>query len=243
MLPPSARWQAIALAGQNAWWRYLLGVVICAGLAPILGSIAAILFAIAWLTLQGRSLSNIWQGEGEMFAEASIANFIALNLPFIGVLCGLVLTLRFLHRRPWRGLVGIGPLRWQLFFSAFGLWLAIIAGVSALSYGAAPDEFELTFRWGQWLPLALVALPLTFLQVAAEELFFRGYLLQGLGLLIRSRMVLAAIAALPFALVHFANPEMQRGLGWMALYYFAFGWVANWLTLKCDRWNLPWAFT
>ena len=233
---PSNRWQAIALNGRNSWWRYLLGVFIFLVFMLIVGSIAALFFAGLVLTLQGVPPEAVMAGLGEFFTTASVEGFIGNNIPFLFGILALVIVLPLFHDRNFFSLLGASKkLQWQPLLEAFGLWFAIVGSSTAIFYLLEPSEFNLTFRWESWLPLLLVTVPLTFLQVACEELFFRGYILQGLGILIRSKVVLASIAAVPFALVHFANPEMQRGLGWMALYYLAFGLVTCWMTLKRDR--------
>ena len=202
----------------------------------VIGSIGAFIFAALVMTLQGISPEDLIAGLGSFFTTASVEGFIGNNIPFLFGILGLAIILPLLHKRPMLTLLGADKkLQWQPLLESCGLWLAIVAGVTALFYVLAPSEFDFTFTWQSWLPLLLVTLPLTFLQVTCEELFFRGYLLQGLGLVIRSKVVLASVAALPFALVHFSNPEMQRGLGWMALYYFIFGVLTGWITLKRDR--------
>ena len=202
----------------------------------IVGSIAALFFAGVVMGFQGMSPDEVMEGLASFFTTASVAGFIGNNIPFLFGILALAIVLPLFHNRNFFSLLGANKrLQWQPLLEAFGLWFAIVASSTAIFYLLEPSEFDLTFRWQSWLPLLLVTVPLTFLQVACEELFFRGYLLQGLGLVIRSKVVLASVAAVPFAAVHFANPEMQRGLGWMALYYFAFGLVTCWMTLRRDR--------
>lgn len=236
MTPSIYRWQSLARTGENAWWRYCLGVAICLGFTIVLGGLAATLFAVAMLALEGLSFAQMGLEIERFFTAPSVSGFVGNNIPFIFGILGLALALSLCHGRSLGSLLGAEPrLRWRPLLAALGLWCAIVSSLELLIYGLAPQEFAWTFRLGSWIPLLLVTLPLTFLQVACEELFFRGYLLQGLGLVIRSKALLAVVAALPFALVHFANPEMQRGAVWMALHYLAFGILANGLTLKRDR--------
>ena len=61
----------------------------------------------------------------------------------------------------------------------------------------------------RWLPFVLAALLLTPLQCAAEELVFRGYVLQGLGRLLRNPLVLVVLSGLLFAIPHLLNPEVD----------------------------------
>jgi hypothetical protein len=71
-----------------------------------------------------------------------------------------------------------------------------------------------------------------------EELFFRGYLLQGLGQLIQQPSILAAVNGLLFMLPHTLNPEVASGVVLTLLYYWAIGAFFTWLTLKENRLEL-----
>jgi membrane protease YdiL (CAAX protease family) len=113
--------------------------------------------------------------------------------------------------------------------------LLILLGVS---YWLQPNDLMLTFSPGKWLLLLVTSLLLTPIQIAAEELFCRGYLMQGLGLLTRNRWVLVSVPSVLFALGHFSNPEMARGAVWMALQYWSLGVFLALLTLRDNRLEL-----
>jgi membrane protease YdiL (CAAX protease family) len=52
---------------------------------------------------------------------------------------------------------------------------------------------------------------LTSIQASAEELLFRGYLLQGTGLVTRRTVLLTVVNGVLFAVLHLSNPEVGRG--------------------------------
>ena len=83
-----------------------------------------------------------------------------------------------------------------------------------------------------FLPAAVILTPI---QTSAEELLFRGYFLQGLGILTRKKWILIIISGVIFAVPHFLNPEMKQGFLLLALYYFSFGAILAWITLKSNR--------
>ena len=96
-------------------------------------------------------------------------------------------------------------------------------------------QVEMTFRapslW-EYLPFALFALVLTPLQAGFEEVFFRGYILQGLILLTRNKLVLALATAMVFVLPHLPNPEpWAYGVGWYVLEIMSIGILFAILTL------------
>jgi membrane protease YdiL (CAAX protease family) len=109
---------------------------------------------------------------------------------------------------------------------------------TSVEYGFSPDSFTWNFHPLQWLIFLPVALILTPIQTSAEEFLFRSYFMQGLSLWIRQPVILAIAVSLPFALVHFGNPEMSRGALWIGLTYFALAVFLALITLQDDRLEL-----
>jgi membrane protease YdiL (CAAX protease family) len=83
--------------------------------------------------------------------------------------------------------------------------------------------------------LAIFFIPI---QTSAEELFFRGYILQGFGLRLRNIWVLSAISGLLFGLPHLLNPEATVNYPLFGFYYFCFGFSLAYLTLREGRLEL-----
>jgi len=70
------------------------------------------------------------------------------------------------------------------------------------------------------------------IQTSAEELFFRGYLLQAWGHVLKNPVGLALINGILFMLPHLANPEVASGPVLLALYYFGIGAFFAFITLR-----------
>jgi len=104
------------------------------------------------------------------------------------------------HRRPWLSLVTPTlRLDWRR--------LAIGAGVQAVLAGSLLliEHFATGESWqmpATAIPVIAVALVLTPLQAASEELLFRGYMTQALGRLLKSRIAIMAIVSVTFAALH-----------------------------------------
>ncbi|MBB5221294.1 hypothetical protein HNP73_001215 [Amaricoccus macauensis] len=122
---------------------------------------------------------------------------------FGGLVLGLSVAVRLLHRRSFASLVGPGGLRLRPLAIGAGAALGVAAVSGTVAVAIAPPV------QGQpvaaWLRTALVALPLIALQSTAEELLFRGYLLQGLAARFRSRLVWFVLPAVIFGALHW-NP-------------------------------------
>ncbi|MGB3639064.1 MAG: type II CAAX endopeptidase family protein [Rivularia sp. (in: cyanobacteria)] len=229
----------IARQGKNEWWRYLLGIIIILFFWFIVGGIAAGIFLILPLASQGLSSLELTQQVEASLRKPSIQTYLIINIQFIFFCFGIFLSMKWLHQRRFLSLVGAdAKIRWQRFFQGFGVWFLIQSILFAVSFILEPGNLELAFKPVQWLILLACALILTPIQTSTEELFFRGYILQGFGLITKQPLILMIVNGILFMLPHLANPEVQRGFLWMALYYFAFGVFCTLLTLKDNRLEL-----
>jgi membrane protease YdiL (CAAX protease family) len=133
---------------------------------------------------------------------------------FAGMVLGLWLALRLLQRRSFASL--FGPAGFEP--RPFGIGVAVIVAVGAVSalpaLVLAPPFRQAGFAaWAAWLPLALPAL---LVQTAAEELVFRGYLLQGLAVRFRSAFGWWLVPSVLFGALHW-NPADFGPNAWLAV--------------------------
>jgi len=129
-------------------------------------------------------------------------------LTFIGYYMGLLLVLRYLHHRGFRTL--FGPTRrvnWRHFASAvlivpaITLMLMLIEALF-LQDGTTP-EVRRSLPFDTWVWLFGPALLLILMQIFAEELVFRGYLLQQLRARFRTIWLWAVLPSVIFGVMHF----------------------------------------
>jgi membrane protease YdiL (CAAX protease family) len=221
----------VARTGLNAWWRYVLGIVVIAVCWQLIGPVVAmVLIAIA--DSVGLVSEVNW---GAFQTENPFVNFFAQNVTFPFAWLGIYVTIRYLHRRPIRSLVAANrPIRWRRIGLGAGVWFAIGVALSAVDVLQHPDLFRVTFAPGAWLTVVVLVLLLTPIQTTAEELVFRGYLLQATGLLTRQPLLLILPSSLVFAMVHAANPEFLANplIGWLP--YFTLGVLLVAATLRDD---------
>jgi len=154
-------------------------------------------------------------------------------LPFGFGILGLWIGMRVLHKRPFSSLIyPLGHFRWGLYALSAGLWLALSAAGDMVLALLQPGNYVFTFEPARFWPYALVAVLLLPVQVAAEELLFRGYLTQGFGLA-WGRWAAWLIPAVMFGLLHGFNPEVGAyGLLLMMPIYIGIGLVLGWITLR-----------
>ena len=233
----------IAKQGKNAWWRYLLGILLIIFFWIIIGTIATLILVIPIvllpLTPGTTDAYTAQQQLQDFFQTRSVINYIIQNINFLFFALGIFLTVKLLHQRKFLTLVSAeAKINFRRFFVGFGAWFFILASITVISFILEPDNFEFAFKPSQWLILLPCALILTPIQTSTEELFFRGYLMQGLGLITKQPLILMFINGVLFMVPHLANPEVQRGAVWVALYFFAFGVFCSFITLKDNRLEL-----
>ncbi|HVR28607.1 MAG TPA: CPBP family glutamic-type intramembrane protease [Thermoanaerobaculia bacterium] len=207
-----------ARAGRPGFVRYAAGVAAIGFLYLLLSIVVAVvLFGAAG---EGADPANVpMLPLGPASPAATIA---LLLLPSIAVLLGVVAVTRLLLRRPAATLVRAGGrLRWSRALLGAAVWTGAAAAFELVAWLLYPRSYTWTFDPARFLPLLVVAVLLLPLQSAAEELLFRGYLMQGLGLALRRGWAALVVSSAAFGLVHAGNPELQRfGRGFLLYYVF-----------------------
>ncbi|MEM7553561.1 MAG: CPBP family intramembrane glutamic endopeptidase, partial [Cyanobacteria bacterium P01_A01_bin.84] len=152
---------------------------------------------------------------------------------------GIFLAVKLLHQRKFLSLVNAeAKIDFKRFFTGFGIWFFLGIIAATLGILLEPENIEFTFKPAEWFPLLACALLLTPIQTSTEELFFRGYIIQGLSRIAKQPFLLIVISSLLFMLPHLSNPEVQRGFIWLALHYFSFGVFCSLITIKDNRLEL-----
>jgi hypothetical protein len=221
MSPQTASYLDLALQGRNAWWRYALGALTIAFFWLVLGY-------VPYLLLVGAGLGD------------QLLEYLAVNFSILMMLAGLVLTVKWIHRRPLLTLITPeARIDWRRMARGALVWTAIAAVIGAIEHVLYPDRYYLSFDAGRFFLFVALVLVLTPIQAATEELVFRAYAMQGLARLTRRPAVLAVVSSLIFTAPHMLNPEVhQYGVLLMAANYFVIGMLLATATLRDGRLEL-----
>jgi uncharacterized protein len=226
----------LARQGKNDWWRHVLAVLLILFMWQIIGALPSATLFI-WIMVSGGPRSGVsTDGLPGMDTAAGFVTFMLASVFFV---CGIYLAMRFIHRRPFRTLMTPArSIAWRRLFQGFGVWFVLAVLMSMVEAILYPGRYVWTLDMKRFLPFVFLALIFIPIQTSSEELFFRGYILQGVGLRLRNIWVLSAISGLLFGLPHLLNPEASVNYPLFGFYYFAFGFSLAYITLRDGRLEL-----
>jgi len=169
--------------------------------------------------------------------------FFQIIAPFCVFLLLLVLWVLIVHKQSLASLTtSRTKVDLKRFAFAFGCQSLLVLGSFLVSYLLHPQDFVFNFDFIPFVVFFLIALIFIPIQTSFEEYFFRGYMMQGVGLATRSRGMALITTSVIFGLMHLANPEVETlGFGIM-LYYIGTGFFLGILTLMDDGLELALGF-
>lgn len=206
-------------------WRTVMGLMLIGVLSW--GAVFAVL-ALIGLRLGELRFARLL---AEIARAASPEGLMMLLATFAPMVLATLAITRALHRRSAATLFGPGALRDFLRVGGPLVGLALLlAPLAALDGNVGRSVPPLTVL--SWMPLAL---PLLLVQVGAEELIFRGYLLQQLAQRFRSRWIWMVIPSALFGALHYAPGDFGPNAIWMVLWAMGFGCLAADLTARAGN--------
>lgn len=201
--------------GKYRWWRYLLGLMIILFAWMVVANFASAIVALALGGKEGvAALSRL-----DYAAFGSVGGFVVVMAGFPVFLAGILIAVSLIHQRHPRTLVTAREkISWTRighgFVAGFVPWV-LLGGLG--QYLLYPNSFSFNSDLKTFVLFVPIALVITAIQTTTEELFFRGYIVQGASLIWSNRVFLAIVSAVIFTLPHATNPEAQEG-GWIGMF-------------------------
>ncbi len=173
------------VTGKNDFLSYVLGIV-AAFSGYVCFQFIMLLPLMAAAAKQGIGIKEIKANPNILFNPDAIGMNRSLLL---ALMMGMfVFTLLFFwaavkyfqHKTLPSILTGFEKIRWKRYFFSFTVWGILLVGLTIVSYFISPEDLELKFDPLNFSILLIVAIIFIPIQTAAEEVIFRGYLVQGL---------------------------------------------------------------
>ena len=201
---------------QPQLWRVLATLVVAVfaffGLDAAVDAILSALFPDLW-----------WQ-----IARDGVSGTTPTGLLFILFWFGIMalavgLAVRVVQARSPLGLLGPWPLFTHQFVRVGGVALALMAIIGVLPPYDYGGELVPNLAFWPWLALLPLSVPAILVQVATEEIVFRGFLQQSLAARFRHPAIWLCVPSGLFALGHYAPEEMGDLTYLYMLWTFIFG--------------------
>ncbi len=218
--------------GQLGMWKYLPIPILFIGL-----------MGMNYLAVKVLELDTTTLMAEQINAKGKIRVFIESMGVFIFLLGGLFFWVRYVHRQSILSLTTIRKkMDWSRFFFIFLLMSAFIIASTLISYFTASDSLIFNFDPVPFLILLAVAIILVPIQTSFEEYMFRGYLMQGLGLVAKKRWIPLLVTSILFGVMHIANPEVEKIGSIVMFYYIGTGLFLGVITLMDEGLELALGF-
>jgi membrane protease YdiL (CAAX protease family) len=168
---------------------------------------------------------------------------LALTLiPFVLGFFILLLLMKPIHERTMLSVItGHPSFRWRKFFWGTGVWFLLLSFYSIFAALTGIQTIELRFDPATFFTLIAVSVLLLPFQAGFEELFFRGYLMQGFAKVFKYKWIPLIFTSVIFGVIHFSNPEVKDfGTMVMMPQYIWFGIFFGICTLMDEGLELAW---
>ncbi len=231
----------IANKPNNHFLKYLLGSFLVI-IASTIGQLPLFIAVALKLYDNENDFPKIDQIALTQTLDKNTTLFLIL-FSFLFALIGIFIVLKLLHKQSIKTIITTrNKIDINRILFSFGIWSVFIIITTIISYYINPKDYVLIFDPYNFLILAIISILLIPVQTSVEELIFRGYLMQGFGLLSKNRFFPLLLTSLIFGLMHIANPEIEK-MGYIALvYYIGTGLFLGILTLMDEGLELSLGF-
>jgi membrane protease YdiL (CAAX protease family) len=217
--------------GKNEFWRYFLAITLV--MSPFILNAVVFLFYPELLEIATSENSSI----------STNTDLLVNNLLFGFFLLLLFLFIKYLHGRSITSLItSRKQIDWKRIIFSFWVWFLISVLMLAIGVAMAPENLEWHFRPIPFLILVLISFFTMPLQTSFEEVLFRGYLMQSVGLLLKNKWFPLIFTSVFFGLMHGLNPEVEKIGQEIMIFYIGTGLLLGIMTLMDDGLELALGF-
>ena len=226
-------------------WRYVVGIIIIFLIGwQLLGTIPLTIVSF----LEAGSLSEFLSaGEESSFASLfppkSNLYLLLILLTFIGGFIALIFVIKYIHKQTLTQLTtSRKKIDWGRFFFGFGLIATLSIVTTVLDFYSNPENYVVQFELIPFLIMLVIVVTLIPIQTSFEEFFFRGYLMQGIGIAAKNKWVPLLITSVIFGGLHFFNPEVEKIGNIAMVYYIGTGFFLGIITLMDEGMEISLGF-
>ena len=208
-----------AYKGKNQWYHWVVTIVLVGIGWQFLGVLPLTITAV----LHASNTTDFMEGAKNNFMTLGINNNLFLFLMIVMFLFGLfflLIGIKYIHKRTITSLItSRKSVDWKRFWFGFFTWGCLAIVTIVIGIFLSPEDYVWNFKPISFFTLLAISFFFLPFQTSFEELLFRGYFMQGLGILAKNRWVPLLITSVCFGLLHAANPEVEK-LGYISMVFY-----------------------
>lgn len=192
-----------AIKGKNNWWRYLLTILLLLIGGKLLADILPVVICIIFNLLFYGFIN--YNNVNETLTNPFFV-LVIIGFTYALLLSTFYICIRIVHKKSFISLINtVSRVDWPRMLKGGILWFFILGSGTLISIILNPNNFKITFNPNSFVLLVILSLIVFMIQAPYEELFFRGYLIQGLSLLTKKPVLPLIITSVLFAVLHYGN--------------------------------------
>lgn len=221
-----------AYTGKLGYWKYFIIPGLFLGMMALQFLMILVLDLDVDVIIKNEVASK---GKNRFLIESLVPMAIALAALFFWV--------KYIHGQSIKSLTtSRKKVDWKRIWFSFFLWGIISSAMVLVDYFMSPESYLPNFELEPFLYLAAIAIILVPIQTSFEEYLFRGYLMQGIGVMAKNRWLPLVITSVIFGLMHIANPEVGKIGYFIMVYYIGTGFFLGIITLMDEGLELALGF-
>jgi hypothetical protein len=225
-------------------WRYVVGTIIIFLIGwQLIGTIPLTIVSFLEAGSLPEFLSASESSFASLFPAKSNLYLLLILLTFIGGFIALVFVIKYIHKQTLTQLTtSRKKIDWGRFFFGFGLIATLSIVTTVLDFYSNPENYVVQFELIPFLIMLVIVVTLIPIQTSFEEYFFRGYLMQGIGIAAKNKWVPLLITSVIFGGLHFFNPEVEKIGNIAMVYYIGTGFFLGIITLMDEGMEISLGF-
>ncbi|MCI2227736.1 CPBP family intramembrane metalloprotease [Polaribacter sp. MSW13] len=208
-----------AYKGNNEWYHWVFTIILVFIGWQVLGIIPLVMVAAA----HSKDATAFMIAAKDSFMSLGINSNLFLFLMILMFFVGLIflfISIKYIHKRNITSLVtSRNKVDWKRFWFGFVSWGVIATVIIYLGILMSPEDYVWNFKPAPFFILVAISFLFLPFQTSFEELLFRGYFMQGLGILAKNRWIPLIVTSVSFGLLHGANPEVEK-LGYISMVFY-----------------------
>lgn len=206
----------------NEPWRWIIGFIAIFLGCQLFGGIP-FLIAVIFEEIAVNGNVNSMMNADESYLMNVLSNnatFFYLMLTFVIGTVVWWLWIKYVHKLSWtQATTSRSSFDWSRAFTAFAVVGVVSLVTTYAGYELSPDDYQWNYQADKFWILVVIAVLMVPIQTTWEELFFRSYMMQGLGLMAKNRWVPFVFTSVIFGMMHVFNPEVAK-MGYIIMFWY-----------------------